>query len=208
MSYNDIGAEDDADISAVKDEEEIEEEESRELTYEEIWDDSALINAWNAATEEYEAYHGSNKNWKQEPVNKSPLWYNIPPSPSRLNKSAPQASAGPASDKENGHEADVDSHPLDFESFVPKHDPSLALSVPPYSSVAVPDYSGYYAQEPPGEMVSQDEAFTRAMGAMYWAGYYTAIYHSHRSKRPAEDETDGQESEENPNQKQDVGNEA
>ena len=26
-------------------------------------------------------------------------------------------------------------------------------------------------------MVSQDEAFTRAMGAMYWAGYYTAIYH-------------------------------
>jgi hypothetical protein len=96
MSYNDIGAEDDADISAVKDEEEIEEEESRELTYEEIWDDSALINAWNAATEEYEvmscladplnlsscmivlqAYHGSNKNWKQEPVNKSPLY--VPP---------------------------------------------------------------------------------------------------------------------------------
>ena len=29
-------------------------EESRELTYEEIWDDSALIDAWNAATEEYE----------------------------------------------------------------------------------------------------------------------------------------------------------
>jgi hypothetical protein len=47
-----------ADISSVKDEGEIEEneegEESRELTYEEIWDDSALINAWNAATEEYE----------------------------------------------------------------------------------------------------------------------------------------------------------
>jgi hypothetical protein len=29
-------------------------EESRELTQEEIWDDSALIEAWNAATEEYE----------------------------------------------------------------------------------------------------------------------------------------------------------
>lgn len=28
---------------------------SRELTYEEIWDDSALVDAWNAATEEYEA---------------------------------------------------------------------------------------------------------------------------------------------------------
>jgi hypothetical protein len=33
---------------------ETEHEESRELTYEEIWDDSALIDAWNAAAEEYE----------------------------------------------------------------------------------------------------------------------------------------------------------
>jgi hypothetical protein len=54
MSYDDIGAVDDAGISSVNDEGEFEEEESRELTYEEIWDDSALINAWNAATEEYE----------------------------------------------------------------------------------------------------------------------------------------------------------
>jgi hypothetical protein len=30
------------------------EEESRELTHEEIWDDSALIAAWDAANEEYE----------------------------------------------------------------------------------------------------------------------------------------------------------
>ena len=49
------------------------EEESRELTHEEIWDDSALVSAWEAATEEYEAYHGSEKSWKTEPVNKAPL---------------------------------------------------------------------------------------------------------------------------------------
>ena len=29
-------------------------EESRELTHEEIWDDSALIDAWNSANAEYE----------------------------------------------------------------------------------------------------------------------------------------------------------
>jgi len=29
-------------------------EESRELTYDEIWDDSALIAAWESATAEYE----------------------------------------------------------------------------------------------------------------------------------------------------------
>lgn len=32
-------------------------DESRELTYEEIWDDSALIDAWEAANEEYEVSH-------------------------------------------------------------------------------------------------------------------------------------------------------
>ena len=31
-----------------------EEEESRELNHEEIWDDSALIDAWNSAAAEYE----------------------------------------------------------------------------------------------------------------------------------------------------------
>lgn len=51
----------------------LKDEESRELTYEEIWDDSALIDAWNAATEEYEAYNGPDKGWKTQPVHKSPL---------------------------------------------------------------------------------------------------------------------------------------
>lgn len=46
---------------------------SRELTHEEIWDDSALVEAWNAAMEEYDAYHGPDKGWKKEPVHKSPL---------------------------------------------------------------------------------------------------------------------------------------
>ena len=27
------------------------------LSYNEIWDDSALINSWNAALEEYQLYH-------------------------------------------------------------------------------------------------------------------------------------------------------
>jgi len=71
-----------------------EEEESRELMHDEIWDDSALIAAWESATAEYEvsrthddpciasvrsdgcchkAYHGKGKDWKKEPVKKSPL---------------------------------------------------------------------------------------------------------------------------------------
>lgn len=43
-----------ADLSISVAVEEENETESRELNYDEIWDDSALIDAWNAATEEYE----------------------------------------------------------------------------------------------------------------------------------------------------------
>ena len=46
---------------------------SRELTHEEIWDDSALVEAWNAAMEEYEAYNGPGKGWKEDPTVKSAL---------------------------------------------------------------------------------------------------------------------------------------
>jgi len=211
MSYDDLRTTG-ADMSFVQDEGEIElkeeEEESRELTYEEIWDDSALINAWNAATEEYESYHGTDKGWKKEPVNKSPLWYNVPPSPSRLKKLTTMASAGSAStpdasaDKEAKQRTDDNSHPLNFDTFIPTHDPSLALPAPPYLHGQVPDYSGYSLPEPPGPMVSQDEAFTRAMSAMYWAGYYSAVYHCHRNKHSAGDEYEEQEYEDNQNEKQ------
>lgn len=30
--------------------------------------------------------------------------------------------------------------------------------------------------------VSQDEAFSRALNAMYWGGYWTAVYHCQRSR--------------------------
>lgn len=48
-------------------------DECRELSHEEIWDDSSLVEAWEAAQQEYEMYHGNDKDWKKEPVKKSPL---------------------------------------------------------------------------------------------------------------------------------------
>ena len=129
----------------------------------------------------HKAYHGKGKQWKNEPAKKSPLlvldhfikcqltpidrWYNVPPNPAKLKKSAvvPQAPQNTRPDSEN-------SHPLNFDTFVPSHDPSLAHELQP-------------ALEPnglppvPGEHVSRDEAFNRALGAMYWAGYWTAVYH-------------------------------
>jgi hypothetical protein len=62
------------------------------------------------------------------------------------------------------------SRPLDFETFVPDHDPGLTQP----SQAAFGTYGIPLA---PGEHVSRDEAFNRALGAMYWVGYWTAIYH-------------------------------
>jgi hypothetical protein len=71
--------------------------------------------------------------------------------------------------------ADSDSQPIDFDTFVPTHNPSLDH----LSSLAPPMD---YVQDPPGaSMVSQDEAFSRALNAMYWGGYWTAMYHCHRN---------------------------
>ncbi|KAJ3922663.1 hypothetical protein F5877DRAFT_88058 [Lentinula edodes] len=159
----------------------LEVEESRELTHEEIWDDSALIEAWNAAAEEYKAYHGPDKGWKNEPVHKSPFVVDV---------AATTSVKGPA--VSTGTEADVaiesDSKPLDFATFIPTHDAGLSLpgSAPPRmmpegsNGVSKPDLSSYYTtalSSDLGSMVSQDEAFKRALEATYWSGYWTAVYH-------------------------------
>lgn len=164
-------------------EEEDVDEEGRDLTHDEIWDDSALIDAWNAATEEYEAYNGPDKGWKTEPVHKSPLWYNVPLTKGKA-VTVPKSKESLVPDTSDMNEGD--SHPLNFDTFVPSHNPSLDLSIPEPPSISGPDSAAQFLNEPPGPAVTQDEAFTRAMGAMYWTGYWTAMYHCQR--RAAQDE--------------------
>ncbi|KAJ7714585.1 hypothetical protein DFH07DRAFT_934589 [Mycena maculata] len=179
---------------AAEDDEDEEEEDAgnRYLTQEEIWDDSALIDAWNAATEEYEAFNGPDKGWKNEPVHKSPLWYNVPPTkPPKKKLKTDKHAAAPGA--EEGAE---NSKPLDFDTFVPNHDASLALPTP----FGVPENYDYSALPPPSAGVaSQDEAFQRALGAMYWGGYWTAVYHCHRSaqaQRTGGEDGEGEDGEE------------
>ncbi|KIY62971.1 hypothetical protein CYLTODRAFT_446899 [Cylindrobasidium torrendii FP15055 ss-10] len=146
-----------------------------ELTHEEIWDDSALIDAWNSAQEEYAAFHGKD-DWKSEPVKKSTIWYKDPPknqtSPVSVTPVSKPAPSQPSPAPEN-------SAPLNFDTFVPSHDPTLSLTEPSAST----DFAGDALAAPSGPMVSQDEAFKRALGAMYWTGYWTAMYHAQRQNQ-------------------------
>ncbi|KAF9242365.1 hypothetical protein BU15DRAFT_43961 [Melanogaster broomeanus] len=155
------------------------EEESRELTHNEIWDDSALIDAWNSAEAEYEAYHGDPKGWKAECVKQSPLWYNKPYTRPTTQKTAPAATGSPKPTSFTHAARDIpaqpgevepDTAPLDFQTFVPTHDPSL-----PISSDSAPQ--PFFVPASSTTMVSQDEAFSNALSAMYWGGYWTAVYH-------------------------------
>ena len=54
LPYDEGSADVDVRMNGEEEEDEDEGDESRDLTHEEIWDDSALIEAWNAANEEYE----------------------------------------------------------------------------------------------------------------------------------------------------------
>jgi len=100
-------------------------------------------------------------------------WYNTPVDSSvkKTLEVASQVPAAniPATSVESIDEEETDSRPLNFETFVPTYDPSL-----PAPPVMTQDY---VSDVPAGAVVSQDEAFAKALNAMYWGGYWTAMYH-------------------------------
>ncbi|KAG1809954.1 uncharacterized protein HD556DRAFT_1452690 [Suillus plorans] len=181
------------DASAHGEDGEVEEGESRELTHQEIWDDSALIDAWNSATAEYEAFHGETQDWKSTAVKKSSLWYNVPYNSSKEKAKTPNlmkaASAEAISQAATAEEED--SAPLDFNTFVPSYDPSLPV---PFEAPAAPE-SSFFIPAPSTTMVSRDEAFSRALSAMYWGGYWTAVYHC-QNQQPSQEAVEEQDHQE------------
>ncbi|KAG1725551.1 uncharacterized protein EDB91DRAFT_1254692 [Suillus paluster] len=172
---------------------EIEEEESRELSHEEIWDDSALIDAWNSATAEYEAFHGKTQDWKSNPVKKSPLWYNIPYDSSKDKSKAPNPTKGASENAASQAVVDGEENsvPFDFDTFVPSYDPSLPVSS---EAPTAPDPS-FFVPAPSTTMVSRDEAFSRALSAMYWGGYWTAVYHCQNQQNSSQEVVEEQDQE-------------
>ncbi|KIK99203.1 hypothetical protein PAXRUDRAFT_132578 [Paxillus rubicundulus Ve08.2h10] len=178
-----------------------EEEESRELTHQEIWDDSALIDAWNSAEAEYEAYHGNSKEWKTDLVKPSPLWYNKPyTAPTTqaptASKSKPIVPEHPSTNiPPQPAEEESNTAPLDFHTFVPTHDPSLPVPsdfMPRAPAQVAQSASPFFVPASSTTMVSRDEAFSNALSAMYWGGYWTAVYHC-QSQSSSEKRTAPQE---------------
>ena len=98
----------------------------------------------------------------------------------------PAIPAAFASEFEEGGEYDDESfdpdnsHPANFDTFVPRHDPSLSDAKNGADEEAGRDTTGAWrgmVPPPPAAPVTSSEAFERAMGAWFWAGYWTGVYH-------------------------------
>ncbi|KAG8678818.1 hypothetical protein FRC09_019514, partial [Ceratobasidium sp. 395] len=175
-----------------------------ELTQEELWDDSALIEAWDAAVEEYESLNGPEKSWKQEPVHKSALWYAPPPKSQdeeeQEDNEEEQGEEGEVDAEDNaleeGEEAEPDSVPIDFNSFVPSHDPTLGsntVATAPALGPYVPTTLTTVASDP--TTLTRDEIFEKAVSASYWAGYWTAMYYASSVKSVEQVQVEEEEAE-------------
>ncbi|KAL3437756.1 hypothetical protein BDV09DRAFT_161941 [Aspergillus tetrazonus] len=150
---------------------------SRALTQEEIWDDSALVQSWDEAVEEYKLYHSiAAKGENVEDV-------------LREAEAAAEAETGPsmswAQVEKDDDMADVNA----ADSFQPVAAPAETQGMQAQEAAGSEQVkqeqetaaaAGPQAQAPtmpyPAFPQTQDEGLKNLMMAWYYAGYYTALY--------------------------------
>ncbi|RDW59340.1 uncharacterized protein DSM5745_11035 [Aspergillus mulundensis] len=147
----------------------------RALTQEEIWDDSALVQSWDEAVEEYKLYHSiAAKGENVEDV-------------LREAEAAAEAEAGPsmswAQVEKDDDMADVDADAYEPAAAAVETHVSQAQAPDVAAEVKQPqDAAAGTAQTQAPTMPypllpqTQDEGLKNLMMAWYYAGYYTALY--------------------------------
>lgn len=146
-----------------------------EMTHDDIWDDSALVNSWNEALDEYKKYHSIHASGgKLEDLPEFQQDANAKPEPAVLPSGAPTAEQ---------EQAPPDHQPQSIE----QHDVKLATA----SVVANGDGTAGMAEGPsaggpvpPQALLGsmQDEGLKRLLMSWYYAGYYTGLYEGQQRK--------------------------
>ncbi|EJT98936.1 hypothetical protein DACRYDRAFT_118243 [Dacryopinax primogenitus] len=160
---------------------------SRTLTHEEIWDDSALINAWDAAMEEYRAINGEDKGWMEDPAKQSALWWNTQPSEEEL----PIEEEGEDEYPEDGVEADADIEETDAELLISTIDiPTAPTTYPTMSSAQVASPVLPFPSTSSTSILEQlpedpEKVLELAVQSYYWAGYLMGRRDELLRRRPA-----------------------
>ncbi|KAH7040481.1 uncharacterized protein B0I36DRAFT_344220 [Microdochium trichocladiopsis] len=134
------------------------------LTNEEIWDDSALVDSWNSALEEYKKYHSIHT----KGGNVAELLKAHRSEPESRNATAPEACV---------QEDNTESKGLGLPNAAPENEDlknKTHDSMPPSNAPALA----------PELVLSsvQDESLKKLLMSWYYAGYYTGLYEGQRSQ--------------------------
>lgn len=118
-------------------------------------------------------------------------WYNKPPDKPKKDKGKGKAANAASAPDPFG----VDSKPHVIHASTSQRDAALSFAapeqpprIPAATGKIISDSASHYSglmgdgtsYGADGAEGSVDEAFNRALGAMYWTGYWTAMYHARR----------------------------
>ncbi|KAL5334453.1 hypothetical protein BJX70DRAFT_378294 [Aspergillus crustosus] len=148
---------------------------ARALTQEEIWDDSALVQSWDDAVDEYKLYHSINaKGENVEDVLRAAE------AEAAAEAQAGEAAAGSwAQVKKDDDMADVyDAEPAS-ETQAPQTVSTSAPVKQETPAAAAPQAS---PPPPPAFPPVHDEGLRSLMMAWYYAGYYTGLYEGQQQR--------------------------
>ncbi|KAG8673548.1 hypothetical protein FPOAC2_06995 [Fusarium poae] len=128
------------------------------LTHEEVWDDSALINSWNEALQEYKKYHSIHAKGGSvrdlEPQNETEI------------ETEPESEQPQVTETEGSV---VTSEKVEENKITPSR--NEAKEPTPSQSQGVPAFP---IQTVLGSV--QDESLKKLLMSWYYAGYYTGLY--------------------------------
>ncbi|KAM3420942.1 hypothetical protein BST61_g4176 [Cercospora zeina] len=142
---------------------------NQELTHDELWDDSALVNSWNDALEEYKKYHslarkGEKVDMAQDTDIKAPV----------LSKAAAYLNT-------NGTSKPSTAAPINFAASSKQSDQSASnqpSSATATATAARPPTAPPGLSSLPQALIgsAQNEDLKNIMMSWYYAGYYTGLY--------------------------------
>ncbi|KAG7125210.1 Survival motor neuron-like protein 1 like [Verticillium longisporum] len=143
-----------------------------QLTHEEVWDDSALIDSWNEALDEYKKYHSIHA--------KGGKLADLEPRASTTSKILKTLQS---ETREGDQPAEADLPPGGVEE---THEVTPGTAPPTATVSESRDTTGdATAMAPPQVLLStvQDEGLKKLLMSWYYAGYYTGLYEGQQRQR-------------------------
>ncbi|KAI4104130.1 MAG: hypothetical protein LQ339_003983 [Xanthoria mediterranea] len=178
----------------------------KHLSHEEIWDDSALVDSWDLALQEYQLYHSIHARGERvEDVLREAEDPEDPPKDEKAdmdNMTSEHLSGTPHvhhHGDEEVEDGEIEDDPLiDVGTMhepmrVKDEIPAAEESFPPPPAVENTPQSFLEASAVPGVLMNgvQDEGLKNLMMSWYYAGYYTGLYEGRKQSEDAAPRSSG-----------------